>query len=197
MPAPQPDDLQALLADLAAGKAEAAAELLPLVYEDLREVARGYLRQERVEHTLQPTALVHEVYLRLAKASSQWEGRNHFFAVAAKAMRRVLINHARDRGREKRGGEWDRVTLDNMLDVLESSAVDVLDLDGALTELAALSERQARIVELRVFGGMTIEEVADVLAVGPTTVKADWRMARAWLKRRFFGQDRAEGGPSS
>lgn len=167
-----------------------ADKFLPVVYAELRRLARHYLRQERTGHTLQATALVHEVYLRLApQGGDHWDDRSRFVGVAAHLMRQVLVEYARGRRREKRGGkDQRRVPLD------EAEAVALIDpsecdrweaLDEALERLARLSERQARIVELRYFGGLTVDEVADTLHISPKTVKRDWSIARAWLRREL------------
>jgi RNA polymerase sigma factor (TIGR02999 family) len=174
-----------------AGNAGAATpdELLPLVYDELRLLARRYLSRERPGHTLQPTALVHEAYLRLVDQTRvNWQGRTHFFAVGARVMRNLLIDHARARGRAKRGGEWHRVTLADGVAPFEDGDLDheqLLALNGALDRLAALDERQARVVELRFFGGLTVAEVAHLLGVSRRTVEGDWTHARAWLKREL------------
>ncbi|MBL8899173.1 MAG: sigma-70 family RNA polymerase sigma factor [Planctomycetes bacterium] len=171
---------------LRAGDARAGEELLPLVYEELRGMAARLL-QERA-HTLQATALVHEAWLKLARregGEASWESRAHFVAVAAKAMRHVLVNHARDRRAKKRGGDAAKLTLDECLGLVEQDTGDLVALDDLLSRLAELDERQARVVELRVFGGLGIEEVAVALGVGQTTVKADWRFARSWLRREL------------
>jgi serine/threonine-protein kinase len=166
-----------------------AEDLLPLVYHELRRLARGFLARERPDHTLQPTALVHEAYLRLADQSRiDWAGRTHFFAVGAKMMRRLLIDHARARGRLKRGGRVQKITLLEGLvtDGRDDLALDeLLALDEALLELATLNERQAQVVEQRFFGGLTVEEVAVQLGVSKRTVETDWAAARAWLRRRL------------
>lgn len=178
-------NIEERLRRLAQGDREAEAELIPLLYEELRELAAQKMRRERMGHTLQPTAMVHEVYLRLVGEGAHWDGREHFLAVAATTMRRVLINHARDRSRDKRGGGVSRVTLDRMVEFLEDASIDTIALDDALTRLAELSPRQARVVELRVFGGLTISEAARALDLGETTVKSEWTFARAWLKREL------------
>lgn len=174
MTGPQPRDL--------------AGALFDEVYKDLRRLARARLAFERPGHTLQATALVHEVWLRLAaQKRAQWEGKTHFLAVAAQCMRRLLVDHARGRGRQKRGGAWTRVTLG---DVVEAAAdqldpADLLALDTALEQLAAVDARQARVVELRSFGGLTVEEVAQLLGVSKRTVEDEWTHAHAWLKRHL------------
>lgn len=171
--------------------ARGAEELLPEVYAELRRLAGSYLRRERPDHTLQPTALVHEAYERLAdQREKRWEGRSHFFAVGALAMRRVLVDHARSHGRQKRGGNWERVTADQAVPLLSDAPLsmeDVLALDRALNKLAQLDPRQAKVVELRYFGGLGAAETADVLGVSKRTVEGDWTHARAWLKRELSG----------
>ena len=168
------------------GHASAAEQLLPLVYDELRSLADSYFRQERRNHTLQPTALVHEAYVRLVNSSGiEWQGRAHFMAVAANAMRRILINHAEKRRAQKRGGDIQRITLSEAdtpaPDAPDFGDVDVLALNEALTRLEALDDRQCRVVELRFFGGLTVEQTAAVLEVSERSVKLDWKMARAWL----------------
>ncbi len=177
-----------LLSDTAAGNAGAAAELFPLVYDELRRLAASALRRERQAHTLQPTALVHEVFLRMVDGTGRWQDRTHFVAIAARAMRRVLVDHARARNAIKRGGGELRVSLDDIeLAADAATDVDLVALDAALGRLAALDERQARIVELRFFGGLTVEETAALIGASDRTVKRDWQMARAWLKRELAG----------
>lgn len=177
----------ALLQRASQGDQRAASRLLPLVYDELRRLAAGYVRRERRGQTLQPTALVHEAYLRLVKPGDQpWTGRTHFLAIAALSMRQVLVDKARRRAAAKRGGAaQQRITLDDaMLPVPNAGdGVDLVALDAALTELAALDPLQARIVELRYFGGMTVEETAAAVSLSPATVKRHWTLARAWLKR--------------
>ncbi|MEC9372686.1 MAG: sigma-70 family RNA polymerase sigma factor [Planctomycetota bacterium] len=166
------------------------ADAIETAYAELRRIAAAYLRNERVDHTLQPTALVHEAYLRLAESrSTRWSSAGEFRAMAAGAMRRILIDHARRRGAEKRGGGWLRVALNESLVGGPDSNVDIISLDEALSALAELDERKARVVELRFFGGMTLAEIADTIGISPKTVEADWYMARAWLYSRL---DRAE-----
>ena len=165
------------------GDGSAADRLLPLVYAELRARARRYLRSGRSGDTLQPTALVHEAYLRLVgHAPEHWHGRTHFFAVAAIAMRQILIDHARHHGRVKRGGELQRVTLGEAVAPAGLPDVDLLALGQALERLAALNERQARIVELRFFAGLTVEEVAEALGLSKRSVEVDWAFAKAWLR---------------
>lgn len=160
--------------------------LLPEVYAELRALAAAHLRRERPDHTLQPTALINEVYLKLADQSrANWNDRTHFFAVAAEAIRRILIDHSRGKRAAKRQMPGARVTIHADLDAATGDSLDLLALDDALTQLAALSPRQARIVELRFFGGLSTEETAAVLGVSEGTVKGDWRLARAWLEERL------------
>jgi RNA polymerase sigma factor (TIGR02999 family) len=180
--ADQTHDVTRLLADLSAGKEHALDDLMPLVYRELRRQAAGYLRRERQNHTLQPTALVNEAFLKLVEQRDvRWQNRAHFFGVAAQAMRRILVDHARTHGRVKRGGPAPKVTLDDALIAVESRSIDLLALDEALERLSALDERQARVVELRFFGGLNVEETAEVLKISPATVKREWSMAKAWL----------------
>ncbi len=182
-------DVTQLLLDWSGGDAAALDRLMPLVLADLRRQASGYLRRERSGHTLQPTALVNEVYLRLVdQQRAHWKSRAHFFAVAAQLMRRILVDHARAHQADKRGGWAHIVALDEASDAPEEQAVanvDLLALDDALTALAALDERQARVVELRYFAGLTIPETAEVLGVTHATISRDWRNARAWLLLRL------------
>ncbi len=176
-----------------------AGELMPQVYDELRRLAANYLRQERPGQTLQATALVHEAFLRLSKEKNQpWKNRTHFLAIAALSMRQILVQRARARHAEKRGGEnAERITLDESVMANDSlsrrgaereggrGGVDVLELDAALEKLAALDPQQARIVELRYFGGLTVEEAADALEISPATVKRHWTLARAFLKKEL------------
>jgi len=175
-----------LLARAAAGDDQAASRLLPLVYDELRRLAGGYLRRERPGQTLQATALVHEAYVRLVKPGDRpWTGRTHFLAIAAVSMRQVLVDRARRRHAAKRGGARQRITLDDgtLPAPAPDAGLDLMTLDRTLTDLAALDAQQARIVELRYFGGLTVEETAEVLNVSPATVKRHWTLARAFLKR--------------
>lgn len=181
------DQATRLLIDWSRGDREAAERLMPLVYDELRMLARGYLQRERSDHTLQATGLVHEAYLRLVdQDTTDWKNRAHFFWIAAQAMRRILVEHARRHRAEKRGGAMERVKFDEALIPATGRSVDLLALDDALKELAQLRPQQSQIVELRFFGGMTIEEAAEVLDVSPRTVKREWRMARAWLRKTMF-----------
>lgn len=173
-----------LLAELGNGDAAAAARLLPIVYDELRRLASHYFRRQRSDHTLQPTALVHEAFLRMIdQTRAQWKDRAHFFAVAAKAMRQILVNHAVAKNAEKRGGGRAKVALADDLAPADGNEFDAIALDDALKKLAELDERKARVVELRFFSGLSVEEVAEVLNVSVTTIEGDWRMARAWLSR--------------
>lgn len=179
-----------LLQEWSGGRSEAIERLVPLVYRELHGLASRHLARERASHTLQPTALVHEAYLRLSKTVlPDWQDRAHFFAVAAKVMRRILVDHARQRGRIKRGGAAPVVPLDGV-DPAAAAAIDPVDalaLDGALTRLEGQDAQQAKVVELRFFGGLTVEETAEVMGVSSGTVKRDWVVARAWLYRELAG----------
>ncbi len=178
-------DATQMLNDLTSGDATAAQRLLPLVYAELRALAGSLFRGGRSDHTLQPTALVHEAYIKLVDQSgAEWNNRIHFFAVAATAMRQILSNHARAKRADKRGAGWGRVTIDVASDT-PSSAIDLVALDEALEHLVKIDPRMQRVVELRFFAGMTVEEVAKVLDVSKTTVEGDWRTARAWLKQEL------------
>lgn len=177
-----PADVTALLSELTKGNPEAGSKLIPLVYDELRRMANGYMRRERTGHTLQPTALVHEAYLKLSgQHSVDWQNRAHFFGIASQVMRRVLMDHARGHMRDKRGGGVESLPLDEALVFSPEKSADFLELDSALVRLAAMDPRQAKIVEMRFFGGLTVEETAEVLGVSPKTVKRDWTMAKAWL----------------
>jgi RNA polymerase sigma factor (TIGR02999 family) len=178
-----------LLTRAAAGDRQAASELMPLVYDELRRLAASYLRRERPGQTLQATALVHEAYVRLVRPGGPWNGRTHFLAIAALSMRQVLVDRARRRAAAKRGGARERITLDEAMLPAPSAGtpIDLVALDGALTALAALDPLQARIVELRYFGGLTVEETAEVVDLSPATVKRHWTLARAFLKKALAG----------
>jgi RNA polymerase sigma factor (TIGR02999 family) len=167
------------------GDKQALEDLLPLVYDELRRLARRYLQQERPGHTLQSTALVHEAYLRLVDQNVSWQNRAHFFGIAAQMMRRILVDHARSRSAAKRGDGACRVTLDEGLVAQEQRDLDVVALDDALTNLGKIDPQQGKIVELRFFAGLSIEETSEVLNISPATVKRDWAMAKAWLHREM------------
>ena len=187
-----PKTVTEVLNELAKGDERALDRLLPVVYRELKRLAAGYLRSERAEHTLQPTALAHEAYLRLVgREEIQWQNRAHFLGVAARAMREILVDHARRRKALKRGGGQALTLYDEALPVAGGRPVAFDDLDQALVDLARLSERQAKVVELRYFGGLTIEETGEVLGISPVTVKRDWATARAWLYRELTGSDSA------
>ncbi len=176
------DNVTQLLIELSNGDRDAVDLLLPVIYDELRKLAANYLRRERPDHTLQPTALVHEAYLRLVDQTRvNWQNRAHFFGVAAQLMRRLLVDHARKHNAEKRGQDFQKLSLDENIDRAVERSSELIALDDALTALAAFDEQKARMVELRYFGGLSIEETADVLGVTPTTVKRHWRFARAWL----------------
>jgi RNA polymerase sigma factor (TIGR02999 family) len=180
-----PGDVTRLLMALGAGE-PAVQDVLPLVYDELRKLAAHYLRRERPDHTLQPTALVHEAYMRLAAQDRvQWRNRSHFMGVAAQLMRRILVDHARANRAVKRGGLNTMVPIDEVNPGSEGPSVDVFALDQALTKLAAFDARQAKVIELRYFGGLTVDEVAEVMALSPATVKREWQMARAWIHREL------------
>jgi RNA polymerase sigma factor (TIGR02999 family) len=183
-----PDEITQLLSRTRQGDHRAQEELLPLVYDTLRQLAANCMRNERRDHTLQPTALVHEAYLRLVgREHDQWQSRAHFFAVASQTMRHLLVDHARSRVAGKRGGRRQRVELNERLLYAEDHPEELLALDAALERLKLQSERQARIVELRFFGGLSVEETAEALDVSPKTVKRDWAVARAWLRGEVGG----------
>lgn len=186
MTAPQ-EDVTGLLLDWNGGDGEALERLLPVLYEELHSLARGYFSREDSGHTLQPTALVHEVYLRLVDQKRvRWQNRAHFLGVAAQMMRRVLVDHARRRKASKRGGGALKLPLDEAQDRPEDpQEVDYLALDEALNRLAAFDPQQSRIVELRFFAGLTVPETAEVLSISPATVKREWSVARAWLFRQM------------
>jgi len=184
-------DVTALLAEVAKGNQAAQEKLVPLVYEQLKELARRYMRRERADHTLQTTALVHEAYLKLVhQKSPNWQGRAQFFGIAAQLMRRILIDHARHHLREKRGGAQEVLPLNEALAFSPEHSKDLLKLDEALDRLANLDPRQSRIVELRFFGGLSVEETSRFLGVSPITVKRDWAVAKVWL----YGELRPNDG---
>ncbi len=179
----EPTDVTVLLNAWSDGKQDALDELMPLVYQELRKLARSYLRAERPEHTLQPTALVNEAYLRLVdQRNVRWQNRRHFYGIAAQLMRRILVDHARKRQSEKRGGGEALIPFEEAKGV-PVKARDLVALDDALKDFATIDPRSAKIVELRQFGGLSIDETADVLEISPATVKRDWTLAKAWLRR--------------
>jgi RNA polymerase sigma factor (TIGR02999 family) len=180
-----PGEVSSLLLAWRDGDAAALEQLLPLVYDELHALASRRLRAERPDHTLQTTALIHEAYLRLVGADVAWEGRVHFLAVAAQTMRRVLVDHARARGRAKRGGGARPITLDDAMPVALDTAPDILELDEALERLSTLDERKARAVELHYFGGLTYDETAAALGVSAATVDRELRLAKAWLYKEL------------
>ncbi len=177
-----------LLNDYQAGKKDALDELFPLVYGELRKLAASRMRNERGDHTLQPTALVHEAYLRLIEQhSTDWRNRAHFFGLAAEMMRRILVNHAVKNNAEKRFGNQTRLALDEIVDFTNGTDVNLVALDEALNKLAEFDPKQAKIVELKFFGGLTSEEIAEVTGVSDSTVKREWRIAKAWLHEQLKG----------
>ena len=187
--------IEALLDRVMHGDRVAADELLPRVYDELKRIATAFLAHERAGHTLQPTALVHEAYLKLIGREKAWQGRVHFEAAAAAAMRRILVDHARKRGAQKRGQGGERVELESaeareMAGALGHGTLEVLELDQLLGELAELDPRKARVVELRFFAGMTNEQIAEALGVARSTVADDWAVSRAWLASRIHGGER-------
>ena len=187
-PSPTAHEVTLLLVRWSEGDRRALDELMPLVYTELRRLAAHYMRGERPGHTLQTSALVNEAYLRLAGHEDiQWQDRAHFFAIAAQAMRRILVDHARRRGGQKRGGDAHKVALDEALVVSSERAAEVVALDDALARLAEIAPRKSQLVELRFFGGLSIEETAEVLKVSPGTVMRDWTFAKAWLRREMTG----------
>jgi RNA polymerase sigma factor (TIGR02999 family) len=180
---PQETEVTALLVEVANGNQAAQEQLVPLVYRELKKLASAYMRRERDDHTLQTTALVHEAYLRMVRHQSpNWQGRSHFFGIAAQLMRQILIDHARGRLRGKRGGAKVVLPLNEALAFSPEHSEELVKLDEALDRLAKLDARQGRIVELRFFGGLSVEETAEFLEVSPKTVKRDWAVAKAWLR---------------
>ena len=178
-----------ILQQLRNGDGKSIDDLLPIVYDELRRLANSYLSRERVNHTLQPTALVHEAYLRLVGQSEiDWQNRAHFFGIAARLMREILIDHARGKNRQKRGGEFlTQIELDDALSFNKNQPLDVIAIDEAMTILEKLDARQAKIVELRFFGGLTVEETAEVLDLSPATVKREWSTAKLFLYKTLDG----------
>jgi RNA polymerase sigma factor (TIGR02999 family) len=182
-----PDGITQLLVRWSGGDQAALEKLMPLVYRELRRLASNYLRRERKEHTLQPTALVNEAYLRLVdQRDGKWQNRAHFYGIAAQLMRRILVDHAREKQAEKRGGpDQQRLSITSAQDLATEPDLDLLALHEALEELKAIDPQQERIVELKFFGGLSIEETAEVMKLGHATVERDWKMARAWLRRKL------------
>lgn len=179
---PSPADVTSLLNELAAGDQEAAAKLVPLVYEELHRLATSRLRHERPDHTLQATALVHEAYMKLvAQRDAKWQNRTQFFAVASQVMRRILVDYARGQHRIRRGGKQQKVSLDDVLLVSPNRTEEVLAVNESLSRLEKFDFRQGRIVELRYFGGLTVDEAAEILGVSSKTVMREWKIAKAWL----------------
>jgi RNA polymerase sigma-70 factor (ECF subfamily) len=188
-------DVTLLLSALGRGEQDAASKLIPVVYDELRRLAASYMRRERQDHTLQATALVHEAYVKLIdQRSVNWQSRAHFFGVAAQLMRRILIDHARGHLRQKRGGEHQKVSLDEAFIFSGQQSAELLALDESLQRLTKMDARQGRIVELRFFGGLSVEEAAEVLNVSPKTVKRDWSVARAWLYADMKEHDGIDAG---
>lgn len=176
-----------LLGEIGRGQKQAVNDLLPLVYDELHRLARSYFRRERGEHTMQPTALVHEAYIRMVDQRAPLESRGHFMAVAATQMRRVLLDYARKHRAARRGGDDQKVLLEDTMVICEQRPLDMILLDVALEKLAALDARQAQLVELRFFAGLSVEETAEVMGVSPATVKRSWSSARAFLHREITG----------
>ncbi|HSU32269.1 MAG TPA: sigma-70 family RNA polymerase sigma factor [Bryobacteraceae bacterium] len=186
-----PQEVTSLLIRWREGDRAALDQLTPLIYDELRRLARSYLRRERPDHTLNGTALVHEAYLRLVdQRNVEWHSRSHFFALAAESIRRILVDHARARVAAKRGGANVKLSLDEALAPADEKDLDMLALDDALKALASADPQQSRIVELRYFAGLTIEETADVLGISPATVKREWTTAKAFLKREMLRKGR-------
>lgn len=186
---PSPQEVTQLLKAWSQGDQVAFERLMPLVYEELRRVARRYIGRERAGHTLQTTALVNEAYLRLIDASQvEWQSRAHFFAISAQLMRRILVDYARSHNYVKRGGEAHHVPLEDAAVFSAEQAPDLVALDDALNSLAAMDQRKSRVVELRFFGGLSVDETAEVLKVSPRTVMSDWSLAKAWLLRELSNQ---------
>src|SRR5437763_7265170 len=192
---PSPQQVTELLVAWGDGDRAALDKLMPLVYEELRRLAHKYMGRERAGNTLQTSALVHEAYVRLVdQRNVQWQNRAHFFGIAAQMMRRILVDHARAKKRVKRGGSEVRVTLGDATVVAKGQDLDIVALDEVLERLAQLDEQQSRVVELRFFSGLTVEETAEVLGISKATVKRDWSMAKAWLHRELSGKiDKDEG----
>ena len=190
-PNPAPHQVTRLLVDWRNGDQGALEQLIPLVHEELRRVARRHMAHERAGHTLQATALVNEAYVRLIDIRQvNWQDRAHFFAMSSRLMRRILVDFARSKGYQKRGGGAQKVSLDEALIVSEEPGADLVALDDALSALAVFDARKAQVVEMRFFGGLSVEETAEALKVSVDTVMRDWKLAKAWLLRELGGQDR-------
>ncbi len=184
-----PENITELLASYGRGDKESLDRLMPIVYEELRRQAARYLRREQPGNTLQTTALIHEAYVRLVdQRNTQWQNRAHFFGIAAQMMRRILVDHARAKKRVKRGGSEIRVSLSDATVAAKEQDLDVVALDAALERLALIDEQQSRVVELRFFSGLSVEETAEVMGISKSTVKRDWSMAKAWLHRELSGE---------
>jgi RNA polymerase sigma factor (TIGR02999 family) len=184
---PSPTDVTLMLKELGTGNQDMLDKLVPVLYDELRRLAAYYLRQERSNHTLQATALVHEAYLRLVdQREVEWKNRNHFFGVAAQLMRRILLDYARKHEAVKRGGgSVPKISLDDAVILCEDNAAELVGLDRLLTRLTSVDPQQGRVVELRFFGGLSVEETAELMEISPATVKRDWAMAKAWLAREL------------
>lgn len=183
---PPADDVTRLLADLNRGNEHALSELMPLIYAELKRLAGYYLQQERPNHTLQATALVHEAYVRLVgQRQQQWQNKNQFVRVAASIMRRILVDYSRNHNAEKRGGKGEKILLDETRIVLKGRTADIAAVDEVLNRLAEIDPQQAHVVELRFFAGLSVEEAAGALGISPATVKRDWNVAKTWLAREM------------
>ena len=177
-----------LLIDWSKGDEYALEQLMPLVYEELRRMARRYMKNQPSGHTFQTTELIHEAYLKLAGGEDQnWQNRSHFFGVAAKAMRHILVDYAKSKHRSKRGGQAEKITLEDNLVASAQRPEEIVRLNDALNQLALVDERKSRVVEMKFFGGLNIEEIAEVLKISPETVKRDWKFSRTWLWRELSG----------
>ena len=191
---PEAQNITELLVGYGRGDKEALDQLMPIVYDELRRQAARYLRREQAGNTLQTTALIHEAYVRLVdQLNVQWQNRAHFFGIAAQLMRRILVDHARAKKRVKRGGSDVRVSLGDATVAVKGQDLDVVALDEALGRLAEIDEQQSRVVELRFFSGLTVEETAEVMGISKATVKRDWSMAKAWLHRELSGDTDPNG----
>ena len=180
--------ITSLLVEWGNGDQSALENLMPLVYDELRRIARRFMRRQSAGHTFQTTELIHEAYLKLARGEEQnWKNRAHFFGVAAQAMRHILVDYARSKHSRKRGGWQEKVTLDDNCAISSPDSVELVQLDDAMKQLAALDPRKAKVVELKYFGGLNTEEIAEVLKISPETVKRDWRFSRTWLLHELSG----------